>query len=234
MYARRLNGEVLDFDHRGWLYEESFLFYDLKTDSLWVQATGEAVHGRLRGSRLQRLPATQTTWSQWRRQHPDTLVLGRPASLSPKYHRDSYADYYATGRGINYKRYKALEFGLAVVLPTGQKLYPLAELAKSPVVHDELADRPVLIVYHPASRTAVAFGRLLGDQRLDFQLDESQAHDVLLKDAETGSKWSGLTGRCLSGPLQDRQLAQLTTTQFVVENWPLHYPAAAIYSADKK
>ena len=42
MYARRVNGEVLDFDHRGWLYEESFLFYDFKTDSLWVQATGEA------------------------------------------------------------------------------------------------------------------------------------------------------------------------------------------------
>jgi hypothetical protein len=58
VYARRVKGEVLDFGHRGWLYEESFLFYDRQTDSLWVQATGEAVHGPYKGTRLERLPAT--------------------------------------------------------------------------------------------------------------------------------------------------------------------------------
>ena len=67
MYARKVGDQVLDFDHRGWLYEESFMFYDYQTDSLWVQATGQAVDGKYKGTKLDRLPATQTTWSEWRR-----------------------------------------------------------------------------------------------------------------------------------------------------------------------
>lgn len=230
MYVRRVKDEVLDFDHRGWLYEESFTMYDLATDSLWVQAQGEAIHGKYKGTRLERLPATQTTWKQWRQQHPDTLVLGRSMVRALDYWRDSYTGYYETGRGIKYQRGKPLGFGLAVTLPTAQKLYPFRALADSPVLADRLGDVDLIVVLHAASRTAVAFERTLDGRPLDFAPAGVKDDDVLLRDRQTQSTWSGLTGRGLDGPHKGKQLRQVVATLFIVENWPLHYPDAPVYN----
>ena len=234
MYARKVGDQVLDFDHRGWLYEESFMFYDYQTDSLWVQATGQAVDGKYKGMKLDRLPATQTTWSEWRRLHPDTRVLSRPKNKNAKYWHDSYEFNYATGTGIKYQRHKAVSFGLAVIMPSGQKLYPFEELEKQPALTDRIGADLVLVVYHSTSRTAVAWDPHDGEKELEIGSPEMEKTDVLLTERRTGSTWSGLTGRCLSGKDQGGQLRQLTSTQFVVENWPLHYPTAPIYHKDDK
>jgi len=232
VYARKVGDEVLDFSHRGWLYEESFLFYDYQSDSLWVQATGEAVHGRYKGTKLDRLPATQSTWKEWRQLHPETRVLSRSKEKNYRYRRDSYDLYYATGKGIKYQRNKPLSFGLAVLTPAGQKLYPFEELEKQPLLTDAIGAETVLVVFHPPSRTAVAWELLCKGTKLELNLPKIDKADVLLTDRRTGSTWSGLTGRCISGSDRDCQLRQLTSTQFVVENWPLHYPNAPIYNGN--
>jgi hypothetical protein len=229
VYARKVKNQTLDFGHRGWLYEETFLFYDYQTDSLWVQATGQAVSGSFKGTQLDRLPATQTTWSEWRQLHPESLVLSRPKQKNTRYWRDSYDLYYATGKGIKYQRHKPLNFGLGVITPTGQKLYPFEELEKRPVLQDQIGAERVLIVFHPNTRTAVAWAPSWKNQKLDFELSKTEKTDLTITDKQTGSTWSGLTGRCIAGPSKGGQLQQLTTTQFVVENWPLHYPDAPIY-----
>jgi hypothetical protein len=235
VYVRRVNGEVLDFDHRGWLYEDSAMFYDFKTDSLWVQATGTAVHGPLKGTRLERLPATQSTWEHWRKLYPETRVLSRSRADSDRHWRDSYSQYYATGKGIRYQRHAPLHFGLAVVLPGEQKLYPFAELEKTPVLSDRVDGQPVVIVYHKESNTAVAFDPRHEGRQLEFDVAGVEKSDVRLTDRQTKAVWSGLTGRCLEGPAKGARLQQLTTTQFVVENWPLHYPKGAVFSsADRR
>jgi hypothetical protein len=199
-----------------------------------VQATGQAVDGKYKGTKLDRLPVTQTTWSEWRRLHPNTLVLSRPKNKNAKYWRDSYEFNYTTGTGIKYQRHKAVSFGLAVILPSGQKLYPFDELEKQPVVIDKIGADLVLVVYHPVSRTAAAWDPHHDAKVLEFGSPKLEKTDVLLTDGLTGSIWSGLTGRCLSGKQQGGQLRQLTSTQFVVENWPLHYPAAPIYHQEEK
>jgi hypothetical protein len=226
VYVRRVKDQVLDFGHRGWLYEESFLFYDFQTDSLWVQATGEAVHGPLKGTVLERLPATHTTWSQWRRLHPETRVLSHPNSID--FWRDSYSRYYETGAGIKYQRHAPLHFGLAVVLKDQQKLYPFTELEKTTIVQDQVNGQPVIVVFHKPSRTAVAFSRRMEKETVEFAVLKTD-EDVILRDSLTQSRWSGLTGACLDGPKKGTALSQLNTTVFVVENWPPHYPKGAVY-----
>ncbi len=231
MYARRLKDRLLDFNHRGWLYEDSFTFYDYETDSLWVQATGEAIAGPLKGTRLERLPSMQSTWSEWRALHPDTLVLARVLDRNSKYWDDPYKLNYAAGRGIKYVRDKPVSFGMAVILPAEQKLYPFAELGKKPVLLDSVGRESVVVVFHPPSKTGAAFDAKSNGQLLEFAEKETQQTDVLLTDRQTQSTWSGLTGRCLAGPARGTQLRQLTTTHFVVENWPLHYPRGTVYLA---
>jgi len=233
VYARKVGDEVLDFGHRGWLFEETFLFYDYQSDSLWVQATGEAVHGKYKGTKLERLPATQTTWSEWRQLHPETRVLGREKYKNSRYWMDSYDRYYATGRGIKYQRNKALSFGLAVLTPGGKKLYPFVELEKQPLVADTIGSDAVLIVFHSATRTAIAWDPHLSGTKLEFDSPKIENTDLLITDRRTGSTWSGLTGKCISGAEKGSQLRQLTSTQFVVENWPLHYPNAPVYQRNQ-
>jgi hypothetical protein len=233
VYARRLGDDVLDFGHRGWVYEESFLFYDHKTDSLWVQATGQAVHGPFKGRVLERLPTTQTTWTAWRQQHPKTLVLGRPFDQTREFWDDSNWMYHLSGKGVAHSYMKPLSFGLAVVLPGAQKLYPFAELAQGPVVQDEVGGVPILVVYLPGPRTALAFDRRQGDEVLTVAPIETGERAVTLKDSG-GSTWDGASGRCVSGPRQGAGLRQVTSTLFVVENWPLHYPNGPLYKAPPK
>ncbi len=49
---------------------------DRETDSWWSIMTSRAIGGPLDGAQLVELPvSTKSTWGQWRRAHPRTLVL---------------------------------------------------------------------------------------------------------------------------------------------------------------
>src|SRR5437899_6362528 len=77
------------------LWRDALIMYDRATDSLWSQVNGTAVAGREKGKRLQELPSELTTWGQWKRRHPDTFVLVKPALTG-----SAYEDYFADAEGI--------------------------------------------------------------------------------------------------------------------------------------
>ena len=51
------------------------VFKDRETGSRWQQSSLEAISGPLQGTHLQLYPFLLTSWREWRRLHPDTLVL---------------------------------------------------------------------------------------------------------------------------------------------------------------
>lgn len=75
-YDRRVDGEALTFGNSGLLYRGNKVMYDEETETLWAQHTGEPLGGALfeTGARLDVQPITQTTWSSWHADHPETLV----------------------------------------------------------------------------------------------------------------------------------------------------------------
>ena len=220
MYVRRVQEQTLEFGHRGWLLDESFIFYDKQHDSLWVQATGRCVAGKFKGEQLPTVPVTHTTWREWRALHPETRVLAKPPHKIAQYQRDSYEVYYQQQR---------TKFGMAVFSGEAQKLYPLDELRDRPIIQDTLADEAVLVIFHAPSQTAVAFDPTIDGDRKAFELVEITETDVMIRDSDSGAIWSGLTGRALSGDDPKPQLRQYRTTQFVVSNWPKHFPDSAIF-----
>jgi hypothetical protein len=222
VYARRLDNKILEFRHRGWLLDESFLFYDLDTDSLWCQATGRAVLGTRRGAKLDRLPVTHTTWGAWVKLYPATRVLAKPLDQRERYLRDGYEKYYSR---------HALTFGLAVSLADAQRLYPLDQLERTPVVNERLGNEAVLVVYHRPSETAVAYGLGTSSTIGPFDLVASTEADVIIVNKRSGRQWSGLTGKPLEPTADRRPLVRLETTQFVVQNFRRHYPHGTIYEA---
>lgn len=69
------------FGTSGLLYRSNKLMYDRQTYTLWSNLTGEPVVGRLAPSpvRLEILPATVTTWEEWR-----SDSFPRPGSTEPR------------------------------------------------------------------------------------------------------------------------------------------------------
>ena len=55
------------------------VFKDRETGSRWQQSSLEAISGPLKGERLELYPFLLTSWEEWRRLHPDTLV--QPAKV---------------------------------------------------------------------------------------------------------------------------------------------------------
>ena len=217
MYERELDGRVLTFGHMGSLYNESFVFYDHQTDSMWVHFTGEAFFGPLKGRKLKFFPSTVTTWEKWKAAYPHTEVLdGRTAGA-------------IMGSYLGMERTAGL--GLSVVVRFKAKLYPFERLRKQPLVNDRFNGRAVMVYYSIRRRTATAWGRRLDGRLLRFrETDAVDAHgDTLLLDEQTGSRWNWLTGEAVAGPLKGRRLEQLAYNPVFNDRFKVFYPGAPIY-----
>ena len=91
--ARERDGARLLLGVSGLLYNSDVLLYDRRTESLWSQIAARAISGPRRGETLETVPIANTTWTAWRAEHPDSLVLSRNTAYSRNYDRDPYAEY---------------------------------------------------------------------------------------------------------------------------------------------
>ena len=217
MYERELEGRVLRFGHAGMLYQNSFMMYDHQTNSIWVHVTGEAFHGPLQGKKLKFMPSTVTTWEKWKERYPRTRVL-------PGLRSESFMGTYD---GMTSPR----NLGLSVVVRFKAKLYPFATLLKTPVVNDRFNGVSVLVVYAGGAKTATAWKRELDGRRLTFSLAEEKDRfgNRLLRDGETGSVWSWLTGEAVSGPLRGKRLGQLAYNPILNDRFKAFYREGPIF-----
>lgn len=78
VFDPRLDGEILTFGVSGLLRHSDMVMYDHQTESWWQQATGEAIVGGHTGVKLVQLPARLESWGQFRKEHPDGLVMAEP------------------------------------------------------------------------------------------------------------------------------------------------------------
>jgi len=216
VYDRRLHGQTLSFGHAGILYQESFVMYDRQTESLWVHVTGKAEVGPLKGQQLQFMPSTVTTWAEWKAAHPQTLVL-------PGYRRGGFMGTYT---GIN----RIKPFGLVVFSNFKAKLYPFSQLKQRQVVNDTFRQAELTVAFLDDSHTATAWSRRLNGQLLTFAWADEPAQDGqrVLRDKETGSLWSPLTGTALSGPLKGQQLDPLQHYPILINRFHAFYPEGEV------
>jgi hypothetical protein len=75
VYDRRVDGGTLTFGVSGKLADDDLVMYDRETDSEWKQSLGEAISGPHEGADLDVLPASVSTYGQFRDQNPSGVVL---------------------------------------------------------------------------------------------------------------------------------------------------------------
>lgn len=190
--------------------------YDKQTESLWIQVTGKAVEGPLRGKQLKFMPSTVTSWEKWKQYHPNTLVL-------PGNHHGGFYE------GIDH--YKDEDIGLSVMVNFKSKLYPFISLKRHPVVNDQFNNEDLLVVYFHEAKTATAWSRRLNGKSLSFKKTTKKDNqgNILIRDEQTGSLWSWLRGEALEGKLKGQKLEQLSYHPILIERFHTFYPNGPVF-----
>jgi hypothetical protein len=136
-FSARVENMQLDFGVSGLLYNSDVLLYDRQTDSLWSQIMQQAISGKYKGARLKSIPLTHTTWSDWKKKHPDTKVLSTRTGSVRNYNKNPYKDY-ATSEHLFFpvhtkapEIYHPKERVLGVEIDGAFKAYPFIELNKN-------------------------------------------------------------------------------------------------------
>jgi len=217
VHARTVNGSPARFGHRGWLWKNSYILYDVETDSLWHHLTGRALSGPLRGTALARWRTELLTWEAWRDEHPDTLALPKPARHPGDLSRDGYA-----------ARNSVLRFGLGVEIGEERVLYPFADLADGPV-EDEIAGIPVVVAADRTGRAAFAWDRRIDGRAASFEPATDRDGAPVLQVTGGGPAFRLRSGRAVGG---DREgLHPVFSTQWEVGAWRAQHPNGRLHEA---
>jgi len=212
------------------------VFQDRETGSRWQQSSLQAISGPLKGERLELYPFLLTDWKEWRRLHPDTLVL-KPL---PGYADRIPEKNEMIRRGLSGEgsvppgvlrvddRLKPRTMVLGLDLGESSEAFPLAVLREARVLQDHLGGQPILIVHQPSSDTTTAFIARAEGKTLQFRAANADA--TVLTDQETSSRWDSY-GKCLSGSLRGSQLKSLILEPEYWFAWSEFHPETKIYAS---
>jgi hypothetical protein len=237
VYAREVpDGEggtrELTFGVSGFLIMNAVVMYDRETDTLWSQFLGRAVLGELAGTLLRPSGVTLTTWETWREAHPDTTVLDQGGVA-----RDPYMFYYAgnaagtLGETNVDRRLERKEFVLGIQRDDGYaKAYPFRHLLGTPVLNDEAPGLPFVVAFDAERGVGQIFDRTVDGRVLTFeQGPPTENGGLALRDAETGTLWSPVTGEALAGPLTGSRLELVPSFAVFWFAWSDFHPDTEFY-----
>lgn len=230
MFRAADHGQRLEFDTGG-VRGGNELFRDRATGSVWQQSTATAISGPLRGHTLALEPFLVTTWSEWRRLHPATLVLQPLPGYAARLDRMNRI----LAQGIRPEAGAPGALRLDPRLPPHAALvgleaggaamaFPLDRLHAQPAANAVIGGVPVLVAHQNGSDTTTAFARQWRGRTLEFDAAKGGA----LTDRQTHSRWD-FYGHCLAGPLRGAHLRPLVLEPEFWFAWSEFHPGTAIY-----
>jgi len=132
-FAVQFGEQNLTFGVSGLLYNSDVLLYDYRTGSLWSQLLSLAISGPLKGYKIPAVPTAHTTWQDWQRRHPDSLVLSTDTGFQINYRESPYKQYKNNSRllfpvAAQSSAYQRKEPVLGITINGVNKAYPFKEL----------------------------------------------------------------------------------------------------------
>ncbi len=159
LFDRVVDGKELTFGVSGLLYESDMIFYDHQTESLWSQVEGKAITGIMSGMELTALPIRNTTWSDWKRKHPDTKTLDINTGYKRSYDINPYEDYAKTELLMfpvsnSDARFDRKEMVIGIRINGKARAYIYDDLAKlDKPLEDELGGEKIVVHYDKDTAT---------------------------------------------------------------------------------
>jgi len=224
-----VRGRTFVFGSSGFLFRSNKLMYDQQTKSLWHHMRGEPVVGPLAdsGIRLTPRPVVTTTWQEWVRRHPRTVVLdidtGHVRDYTPG---RPYGAYYASPETMfpvfpRSSRLATKDVVFVLRLDPDRKLYPLGVFDGEPVVNDTVGTTPVVVFGQSATRTVRAY------ERGHLRFRSGPGPDELIAE-RTGERWRIEEEALVSAP-GGRRLARLAGHLAYWFGWFAFHPDTPVY-----
>jgi hypothetical protein len=148
---------------------------------------------------------------------------GIPALNKPKFVSASEADKFLK----KHDRVLALDYnGIA-------KAYPIRILNWHEAVNDDFNGKPVLVTWCPLCLSGIAYDPENGGNKLTFGVSgKIYKSNLLMYDHETGSLWSQMLQRAITGPLTGTVLAMLPAEHSTWKHWQAEHPNTLVLSMD--
>lgn len=227
VFERVINDQEVEFGTSGKLYNSNLLMYDRLTDSYWSQALGLAVKGELTGYQLDLVPFDVITWGDWKKLHPDTLVLTTDTGHIRSYATDPYGSYYTEPRIMfpvehSDDRLHPKEIIIGFSIDGIYKAYPQNDIESFGLINDSVGETSVMLVSF-FSENSRAFDRTINDQTLEFEMMGGK-----ITDTATNSVWN-YDGLAISGEMQGEQLERLPIEPGFWFEWVAFHPNTLVY-----
>jgi len=224
-----VRGRTFVFGSSGFLFRSNKLMYDQQTKSLWHHMRGEPVVGPLAdsGIRLAPRPVVTTSWREWIRQHPRTVVLdidtGHVRDYTPG---RPYGAYYASPETMfpvfpRSSRLATKDVVFVLRLDPDRKLYPLDVFDREPVVNDAVGPTSVVVVGQRATRTVRAY------ERGNLRFRSGSGPDELIAEG-TGARWR-IEEEALVAVAGGRRLPRLAGHLAYWFGWFAFHPDTPVY-----
>ena len=243
--GRASDGNTYDFGS-GFLFRSNKLMYDRQTRTLWNQLTGEPVLGELAATdvTLDYFPIVLTTWEDWQRQHPETLVLDVETGFDRVYSPGAaYADYFASDQLMFpvWQRSDLLEDKAQVYtlrINDMPKAYDIDALTRELVVNDTLGGTDLVLVATRdevnvsgqslrmnRERAYTAGAEVRAYERGELEFGATNRPNVIVD--ENGEVWQ-VTEEALVGP-NGETLPRLSGHLAYWFGWYAFYPETELY-----
>lgn len=211
MYDRKTVQQTVTLQVSGMLWQRSLVMRDLETGSLWSHLLGKSMQGKLKGIQLKMLPAAITTWSDWKTRHPQTTLLALPRTAQ-------------RFRENIWNTPKRFVYGIQLGAGQPAPAIAIALLQEKHFHQIKAGNQAILVTYsHNGNRV----------QAFDCELDGTTYHFTsrakgLLTDQASRSYWDPVTGKCVEGKLQGKQLKPIPGTISYRKAWVTFYPEEKI------
>ena len=185
VFERIIDGQEIEFGTSGKLYNSNLLMYDRLTESYWSQALGMAVKGELSGYQLDLVPFDVITWGDWKKLHPDTMVLTTDTGHIRSYATDPYGNYYTEPRimfPVEHRddRLPPKEIIIGFNENGIYKAYKQNDIESNILINDSIGDTPVMLT-SLFSENSRAFERMINDDVFDFVYENEKIREKLIE-----------------------------------------------------
>jgi hypothetical protein len=233
VWKRLLDGRTLTFRLFG-INNQNFIMRDEETGTWWQQVTGEALHGPLKGRRLEAVVHDEVGFAIWKAERP----LGRVLKRDPKMVADDYEDWnwekqMKKVRTVRPKakgdRLEPRAVVVGVVVGEAARAYPFPSLRQQAPVIDTLGGEAIVLVVGDDRKSIRVFKTTVDGRDLSFAAKAGE-RPLRLVDAETASEWD-FSGRAVSGALAGQQLEKVYALKEYWFDWKTYHPKTGLYTA---
>jgi len=145
---------LVGMDHFNAMYEDS------ETGSWWQQATGEAVTGKLKGTKLDEIESIQLTAGAFFRAYPDGQIMAADPNSISKY--DSLGKFEkgeseSKLTGTDPFSWNEKSWVVGVDLKDGAKAYDWNKLRESESIRDRVGEQDILLILNQDTQSFVVF-----------------------------------------------------------------------------